>query len=375
MRRSRTLAVTIAALFALGVAAGAVDAGRTAGLKFHAQSMSWVSPQHGWLLGSTDCGTGSCTATAGTTTGGTSWKTLGSLAAPVTFDDAGGVTELRFADDLHGWAFDPALWVTNDGGTSWHQQASPAGRPVVALAANAQVAYSVVSACDYNQAITDCPHGATLWRTTPGAGGWTQVSLRLPVANQAILAVRGSTAYLVLPTPGSPAGDTFEATTDGIHWSVRPDPCSTANGEYLSSVAPVSVTQVALLCQGNIGFGFADKRVLRSSDTALTTSDAGTLNQYGIVSQLTASPNGTLLVASYSIGSWIYRNGGGTTWTTSEDLGDGGIGWNDIAFTTDQLAFVVHGPAACCGNRGPGEIWKSTDGGLTWRQTEVAPQP
>jgi hypothetical protein len=375
MRRSRTLAVTIAALFALGVAAGAVDAGKTAGLKFHAQSMSWVSPQRGWLLGSTDCGTGSCTATAGTTTGGTSWKTLGSLAAPVTIEDAGGVTEVRFADDLHGWAFDPALWATNNGGVTWQQQASPDGRPVVALAADAQVAYAVVSACDYNQAVTNCRHDESLWRATPGAGVWTQVSLRLPIANQATLAVQGLTAYLVIAMPGSSTGDTVEATTDGVNWSARPSPCSTTNGEYLSSVAPVSATQVALLCQANIGFGYAYKRVLRSNDTAVTTSDAGTLNQYGIVSQLTASPSGTLLVASYSIGSWIYRNGGGTTWTTSEDLGDGGIGWNDIAFTTDQLAFVVHGPAACCGNHGPGEIWKSTDGGLTWRQTEVAPQP
>ena len=60
---------------------------------------------------------------------------------------------------------------------------------------------------------------------------------------------------------------------------------------------------------------------------------------------------------------------------TPEDLGDGGIGWNDIAFTTDQTAFVVHGPAARCGGHGPGELWKSTDGGLTWRQSQVTPQP
>jgi hypothetical protein len=130
-----------------------------------------------------------------------------------------------------------------------------------------------------------------------------------------------------------------------------------------------------MLCQSDIGFGMAEKRVFRSTDTGQTTASAGALPLYGIISQLTAAPQGTLLVASYSIGSWIYRNAGGETWTTSEDLGDGGLGWNDITFTTDQLGLVIHGPASCCGQNGPGELWKSSDGGTTWRQTQLTPQP
>jgi photosystem II stability/assembly factor-like uncharacterized protein len=373
MARSSKLAFSLASIFALLVATAPADAGRAASLKFHAQSMSWVSPQHGWLLGSADCGTTTCTTTAGTTNGGTSWQRLGGLAAPITNEDQTGVTDVRFADDLHGWAFAPALWATSDGGTTWSPQPLGGG-PVMALAADAQVAYVLVSGCAFGSDLSTCRHGATLWRSAPAGSAWTPVSLRLPVASEGTLAVFGSTAYVALATPGSTDGDTIEATTDGSHWSARPDPCDSANDEYLSSVAPSSATQVALLCQGDIGFGFAEKRVLRSSDTGLTTSDAGTLNQYGIISQLTASPNGTLLVSSYSIGSWIYRNAGGQNWTTPEDLGDGGIGWNDITFTTDQLAFVVHGPAGCCGGHGIGEIWKSTDGGVTWRQIAVNPQ-
>jgi hypothetical protein len=375
MKRFRTLAAVIASVLALGVAAGSADAGRATGIQFHSQSMSWVSPQHGWLLGSTACGTAKCTTTAGTIDGGVTWQTLGGLAAPLTNEDATGLTEVRFADDLHGWAFEPGLWSTSDGGLTWQLQASPGGGPVLALAADAQVAYAVVSPCDFGQALSDCRHGATLWRTTPGSGTWTQVSLRLPVANQAVLAVLGSVGYVAIPSFDSKLADTLDASTDGVRWSSRPDPCAKADGEYLSGIAPVTGTKVALLCQSDIGFGKAAKRVVRSVDAAATTSDAGTLPLYGIVSQLAASPNGTLLMSSFSIGSWIYRNGGGTTWTTPEDLGDGGIGWNDIAFATDQVAFVVHGPAACCGGYGPGEVWKSTDGGLTWRQTQVAPQP
>jgi len=375
MHRSRTLAAAVVALLALALAAGTASAGRSTGLRFNAQSQSWVSPQHGWLLGSVACGSTTCTQVLRTTDGGTTWKTLGGLAAPLTNEDANGLTELRFADDLHGWAYGPGLWSTNDGGSTWQPQTLAGGLPVAALAANAEVAYAVASACDVSTPLDACRHGMTLWRTTPGSGTWTQVSLRLPIQNAGTVAVSGSVAYLAIPTPGAKAADAFFATTDGLTWSTRPDPCLAVDGEYMSSVAPVSATQVALLCQADIGFGYAHKVVFRSNDTARTTANAGTLPQYGIVSQLTATPNGTLLVASFSIGSWIYRNAGGQTWTTSEDLGDGGIGWNDILFTTDQVGYVIHGPAFCCGMHGPGELWKSIDGGSTWRQVNVAPQP
>jgi hypothetical protein len=155
-------------------------------------------------------------------------------------------------------------------------------------------------------------------------------------------------------------------TVDGSHWESRPDPCMPANGETLASIAPFSDTDVVILCQGNIGFGKAAKRALRSRDTAKSTHSAGNLPIYGIINQLAAAPNGTLVDSSYSIGSWIYRNAGGGTWTTSVDLGDGGMGWNDVLFTTNDVGFVIHGPASCCGLRGPGELWETQDGGVTW---------
>jgi hypothetical protein len=374
MRRSVAFAAVTAVALTATLAAPPMFAGRTAGLRFHAQSQAWLSPQQGWLLGSTDCGSTTCTAVVRTTDGGTTWKTLGTVGAPLTNEQPTGVTELRFADNLHGWAFAPALWATSDGGVTWQEQASPTGYAVLALAANSSVAYAVFSGCDSAQGLSGCRQGPTLWRTTPGQASWTKVTLRLPVASEALLAVRGLVAYVVVATPGSTAGTVVDATTDGQRWSSRPDPCSSRDGEYVSSIATLSDTGVAMLCQADIGFGKAEKRVLRSNDTAQSFTSTGTLSVWGIISQLAASPNGTLLLSSFSIGSWIYRNAGGETWTTSEDLGDGGIGWNDILFTTDQLGFVIHGPASCCGGFGPGELWKTQDGGVTWRQTVVTPQ-
>jgi hypothetical protein len=42
------------------------------------------------------------------------------------------------------------------------------------------------------------------------------------------------------------------------------------------------------------------------------------------------------------------------------------MGWNDIVFTTNQTGFVIHGPTAHCCRGRAGELWTTTDGGVTW---------
>ena len=76
--------------------------------------------------------------------------------------------------------------------------------------------------------------------------------------------------------------------------------------------------------------------------------------------------NGTLVVSSYSAGSWIYRNGGGQTWTISVSLSDAGEGWNDIVFTTHKVGFVIYGPAGVWPYNRIGQLWETQDGGATW---------
>jgi photosystem II stability/assembly factor-like uncharacterized protein len=329
---------------------------------FHAQSMSWTSPEKGWMLGVAPCGQQMCTTVLGTGDGGGTWNTLGTVRAPLTTEETTGVTAVRFADDLHGWAFDPALWATADGGVSWKRQFPPGGGHVVlAIAGDSEAVYAVVSPCRLNH---PCGQAVSLWRTTVETESWTQIPITLPAATTAALAVHGVVAYLVAPVFSFDG--VLEVTTDGQQWSSRPNPCVAAHDETLSDVAPVSDTDVALLCVGNPGFGKAEKRVLRSGDTGQTTRPAGTTPINGITSRLAAAPNGTLMVSSSSDGSWLYRNAGGRTWTTSVSDGDGGQGWNDLVFTTNRVGFVIHGPWAFCCGGGPGELWQTTDGGITW---------
>jgi photosystem II stability/assembly factor-like uncharacterized protein len=286
----------------------------------------------------------------------------------MTSDLRAGVTEIRFADAMHGWAFAPSLWSTDDGGATWHKDSIPGdGRQVQALAGDPRGVFALVSYCRLNQPPAKCDP-ATLWRTTPGAGSWTQVSLSLPeglVTVLAVLKVHDSTGYLAVPTEVDP--DVLEATTDGTHWSSRPDPCKKADDEMLVDVAPITDAKVAMLCVGDAGTGLSRKRVVRSKDTGMTTTAAGIMPAEGIVSQLAAAPNGTLVVSTWSApGSWIYRNTGGRTWSTAVSMFDNGVGWNDISFASNRTGFVVYGPAAVFPGNRPGQLWSTQDGGSTW---------
>jgi hypothetical protein len=335
---------------------------------FRAQAISFATSQLGWILGVQTCGHAKCTNVLHSTDGGDTWKKVGRIRAPLTYDKVDGVTEVRFADDLHGWAFGPSLWSTSDGGVTWSKEVIPGGGNLVpVLAAGPDAVYALVSPCKLNQAPGNCDP-ATLWHTTVGADSWTLAAVKLKaglVTNAARMVVRGTVAYLVVPTEVDP--DVVRVTTDGVHWASRPDPCSKARDEMLVDVTPVSGSGVAFLCVGDPGFGHSTKRVFRSSDTGRTTATFGAVPREGIVSQLTAGPNGRLVMTSWGApGSWIYRSNGGGPWTTPLALADQGTGWNDVVMTTKLRGFVVHGPAALFPGTRPGQLGETKDGGVTW---------
>jgi photosystem II stability/assembly factor-like uncharacterized protein len=336
---------------------------------FRAQAISFVSSQLGWILGVQTCGETRCTNVLRTTNGGAAWHKVGGIHAPLTYDKVAGVTEVRFADEMHGWAFGPSLWSTDDGGATWTKEPVPGGGNLVpVLAAGPEAAYALVSTCELNQSPGSCDP-ATVWKTTAGGGAWTKADVRLPaglVTNAARMAVRGSTAYLVVPTEVD-RPDVVRVTTDGTHWASRPSPCSKEADERLVDVTTYSDAGVAFLCVGDPGFGHSTKRVFRSSDTGRTAATFGAIPREGIVSQLTAAPNGRLVMTSWGApGSWIYRSNAGHPWTTPLALEDQGTGWNDVVMTTTQVGYVVHGPAALFPGNRPGQLGATRDGGVTW---------
>jgi len=76
-----------------------------------------------------------------------------------------------------------------------------------------------------------------------------------------------------------------------------------------------------------------------------------------------------LVVAAASGASWLYYSpDGGTRWLTAFQRGDGGVGFNDLGFTTASDGVAVYGPAYRDGNPDgvPGKLLLTSDGGASW---------
>jgi photosystem II stability/assembly factor-like uncharacterized protein len=375
----RALAAAAVAMAATATASASATTGEPVPEGFRAQSLTWASPARGWALGAATCDGQPCTSVIRTNDGGRTWSSAGVVDAPIAPPGEPGLTDLDFADARHGWAYGPSLQRTADGGRTWSPAPLPGGgQQVLTLVAEAGLVYAVVSPCELGQPPYECTDPPTLWRApaaaasaaSGGASAWRPVDVSLPVGASAILAAHGRSAYVVGQLP-PPTPDAFYATTDGRTWSARPTPCDKeGNGDVLADLAPTSARDVALLCVGNAGFSKASKAVFRSGDGARTFTPAGITPEWGILSELAATPGGTLAVASTSSGSWIYLNDtGADAWTTSVEQGDGGAGWNDLTFTTEDVGWVVYSPVA--GFPGDGTLLRTADGGRTWAPVAI----
>ncbi|HEX3490029.1 MAG TPA: hypothetical protein VHU92_11815 [Streptosporangiaceae bacterium] len=373
-----TAATGIAACLAATAQAAPVHPARAANqapakppAKFKAASLNWLSASHGWLLGTAPCGKSSCTDVLATGNGGTSWSLAGSIKAPLatnaTPPDA-GVNEVKPVTASVGWAYGPALFRTANGGKTWTAEPVPGhGHQVLALARSSSAVYAVVSPCqEFSQ---NCKSKQlTFWRTASLTGtSWTRVSVTLPINDSASLSASGKTVYVV--DPGLP-GKLF-ASTDGQHFASRPSPCPAAQEVGLIQAVPTSATHVDLLCDGNPGFSKAVKTVYRSVNTGRTDTKAGTAGQLGIEAELAASPSGNLLVGAWSNGTYMYLNDSHkTSWSMVLGLGDGGAGWNDLAFTSSKVAWAVYGPVSDF-SANLGQLYVTRDGGQHWKLVRV----
>lgn len=152
---------------------------------FQPGSFTAVSLDEWWMLGSARClaGSGTCGAIVRTTDGGS--KFAGIPSPPVSSSE---VTQLRFANALDGYAFDPELWQTTNGGTSWVKVAAPG--PVTELEAADGEAYAL--GCDS----ANCT-SMELRRSSVGSLTWQKVSTPVPLKDGPSLAVSGTDLYVL----------------------------------------------------------------------------------------------------------------------------------------------------------------------------------
>jgi hypothetical protein len=273
------------------------------------------------------------------------------------------VSEIRFADPLDGWAYGPALWATHDGGASWQQV--DAGGAVVSLETAGGYVDAVVSPC---QRGTNCTGALRLERASATGGPFATILSGPPSQEggtaQSDLSLQPPVGFTLLGYGTTPATTWLYATGNlagGSGWNRFPDPCPAQTG-FTSMIAPNS-TLLYSLCVGGIGLGSSSKFIFVTDDGR--AREAGSAPAGGDGGMLAATASGTLVLASASGASELYRStDGGRTWTTAATYFDGGAGFNDLGFTTDTQGVVIHGLP---GLGGVNQMLMTHDAGATWQ--------
>ncbi|MGZ4729282.1 MAG: WD40/YVTN/BNR-like repeat-containing protein [Acidimicrobiales bacterium] len=352
---------------------GAGGSGTPVPTGFEPASVTFVSADQGVVLGTSSCSSPPCTAMAATDDGGATWHGLAAPAAllaaslrdPSSADAPGAVSEVRFGSHLDGWVFGPALWSTHDGGEHWAEQHLDG--TVTDLASADGVAYAVVTTCPSGA----CEQGASLYRTDAGVDDWQVVDgVSLP-AEGGQIELHGRAAWFVGPASSDGGGATFLSSPDGATWTSHDDPCS-ADDAFLDSVAPVDTDNLFLLCVDDPGAGSQGKSVRVSTDAGATTTAKGSPPRGGIAAEIAAADSSSVAVTAQSGASFIYRSGDGAeTWTTVDELPDGGAGFRDLGFTTSTQGVVISGEPVDTTTEtdapAPGsQLLMTRDAGATW---------
>lgn len=154
---------------------------------FDPSSFTAVSLDEWWMLGTARCfsRSGTCGAIVRTTDGGSEFA---GIPSPPT--GALGVSQLRFASALDGYAFDPQLWQTTNGGATWVEIGTKG--KVVELEASDGEAYALVCA----PGSANC--GSTdVLRSRVGSHTWQKLSTPVPLGYGSQFAVSGPNLYLL----------------------------------------------------------------------------------------------------------------------------------------------------------------------------------
>jgi len=327
---------------------------------FAATSVTFVSADEAFVLGTAPCVSKPCTSIVRTLDRGASWVGLSvpSVAlGPVDSGSSPAVWGIRFAGPSHGFVFGNGLWETTDGGEQWARVGSPAGSITDLEVIDGQV-LALTSSCPASQSNCDVSV-AMLYRRALSGGPWRAVT---HVSGARVIATQARVAAML-------DGDSVMVTGDGgLGYATHPTPCATLNaaGEGPWGPAAVAVTgpaSLAMLCGGPIAAGSAEKRVFVSDSLGARWTEVGAPPLGGAPMGISGATPEQLVVEAVSGGSWLYYSAdGGVHWSTGYFAGDGGAGFSGLGFTTTTDGVAVHGPVPVM----PGQLLLTGDSGATW---------
>ncbi len=336
---------------------------------FQVLSMTFVSDQRGWALGTVACGSGRCAALLGTTNGGATWHRL---AAPAK--RAGGVyntcssrqpciSQVRFATPLIGYAFGPSLFQTTDGGRHWRQVPRPSIGSLEIADGNVVAVTSSGQGCSgMPYQVRQAPVGSTAWQTLAAP---PIIMICPPLlyrqGDRLVLVAYGNAAGGVRASAGmAGSGD------DGATWTRLTDQCGGKDG-YAAAVTIAPPDVLVLLCRHQMpsasgDFGAPWVRVSQDGGTGFgpdrPVAAAGGLptkhvDGYQIAA---ASASRLLVVATSQHGDRAYlsENGGRTWSSTLRTPGSDAIIL--VGFEDPLTARIAEGD----------QVWTTRDGGQHW---------
>jgi len=326
---------------------------------FTATSVTFVSAQEAFVLGTAPCPNAPCTSIVRTLGRGASWRGLTAPLVPLSSPGGTGVWGIRFAMPEHGFVFGDGLWESTDGGQHWASAAYPGGSILSLAAIDGQV-LALTATCSVQ---AGCAQPGTLWRRPLAGGAWSQVTQVTASGTADPTDMIATQAGMAAVLDGH---DVVVTSNGGITITRHLTACTTAAITPESSVAVIAPDGLALMCIGQGFMGHTVKTVYISGDLGGTWVQAGMPPTAGDGGAIAAANPGELVIATASGASWLdYSGDGAAQWQTVVTEPDGGQGWADLGFTTASDGGVIRGPAA---RRFAGQLMLTEDGGLAWRQ-------
>ena len=234
---------------------------------FSAVSVTFVSPNDGFVLGSAPCATPSCTVILRTTDTGKTWHRIGAPPVAVPSDAAPGTAHrIRFATARDGWVFGPDLWSTHDGGDHWtRQQTDGDVEDLEASTGNAHMVVLVSTTNGATYRISSTPIASDEWTQSP-----TTLQKGAAPFGGAQIVLHGQSGWILISERTVQGG--ARLTDSG--WVTWKPPCTETFGSAVL-MAPTS-TQLAAVClEGVWGGNLPQGTGLYLSDDAGTSFSRG----------------------------------------------------------------------------------------------------
>jgi hypothetical protein len=358
-----------------GPAGGPVPAG------FQDVSVSFVSADLGWVLGTATCGGTPCTSILRTSDGGRTWAAIPAPLAPISGPTPGassgtpgtpGVSGLRFADPLNGWAFGPDLWATHDGGQTWRRLSTSFGagnQDAVAMQVVAlEAADGDVHAAFYDVASQPAVRVAS---SPVGSDHWTLWPARLEIGAGPVpttqLVLHGANGWL-LQVDRTVVGGLRLA---GGEWTAWTPACADVAGP--AALAVSSASELVAACNVGEWSTPMGEHLYVSHDGGLKFTESGVQIPLFDAAAIASPAVGQILIASGTTakGSQIIRSiDGGATWQAVLDAGPASITYLGFTNALQGVAITAGGGE---GNTDlKGSLLMTRDGGRTWSNVAFA---